>query len=209
MWNVILNCIVLLILQRSYQAQGMQDIPALIEKKGFKKRNGRLRLNQQWNHSTFPAGPKFPWYISARWHMMFWSDLWVPTWLCLWWQSKNWSFDSQSHDLFVFALQRSLDDAGNFLIPVVESFPEIAEDYLTAIPNPMDFRTIEEERLNSYQSISELQEDLILVFSNCMEYNMPDSDLYCLSQSMLELLEETFLGICNDLGVRILHHRSK
>ena len=42
----------------------------------------------------------------------------------------------------------------------------------------MDFRTIEEERLWHYQSITELQLDLILVFSNCMTFNDTDSPLY-------------------------------
>ena len=41
----------------------------------------------------------------------------------------------------------------------------------------MDFRTIEEERLWHYRSISELQIDLVLVFSNCMDYNDDDSPL--------------------------------
>lgn len=102
-----------------------------------------------------------------------------------------------------------MDEAGNFLVPVVESFPDIADDYLDAIAVPMDFRTIVEERLNVYQSIAELQDDLILVFSNCMEFNVPESDLYVIAQSTLESLEEIFLSTCDDLGVRPLHHRSR
>lgn len=102
-----------------------------------------------------------------------------------------------------------MDEGGNFYIPVAEAFPEIAEDYLAIISNPMDFRTIEEERLNVYQSISDFQEDLILVFSNCMEFNVPGSDLHAIAQSLLETIEETFLSVCDDLNVRPLHHRSR
>jgi hypothetical protein len=35
----------------------------------------------------------------------------------------------------------------------------------------MDFRTIEEERLQVYRNIAELQQDLILIFDNCIEFN--------------------------------------
>lgn len=110
---------------------------------------------------------------------------------------------------FCSSSQRNLDEAGNFLLPVVESFPDIADDYLAAIIVPMDFRTIVEERLNVYQSIADLQDDLILVFRNCMEFNVPESDLYAIAQSTLESLEEIFLSTCDDLGVRSLHHRSR
>jgi Bromodomain len=58
---------------------------------------------------------------------------------------------------------------------VIESFPEQADAYLASISNPMDFRTIKEDRLHVYKSILELQEDLIIVFSNAMDYNEPGS----------------------------------
>jgi len=111
--------------------------------------------------------------------------------------------------LFVCTLQKSMDEGGNFYVPVAEAFPNIGEAYLAMISNPMDFRTIEEERLNVYQSIRELQEDLILVFSNCMEFNVPRSDLHAIARSLLESIEDTFLGACDELDVRPLHHRSR
>jgi hypothetical protein len=58
-------------------------------------------------------------------------------------------------------------------------YPELNEVYLEQIVQPMDYRTIEEERLWYYQSITELQADLFLVFNNCMEFNDPESPLYC------------------------------
>lgn len=74
--------------------------------------------------------------------------------------------------------QRLLDEAEAFLIPVLDNFPELNDVYVERIAQPMDYRTIEEERLWYYQSISELQADLLLVYYNCMEFNEPDSPLY-------------------------------
>lgn len=86
---------------------------------------------------------------------------------------------------FSCTLQSTMDEGGNFAIPVIEAFPEITDDYLARVQNPLDFRTIQEERLQLYHSIHELQDDLILVFSNCMNYNVPDSDLYLVAQYVL------------------------
>ena len=66
--------------------------------------------------------------------------------------------------------QRDLDDGDTFAAPVVETFPDLADAY-KAIENPMDFRTIEEERLQYYRSITDLQQDLLLVFHNCLEFS--------------------------------------
>jgi Bromodomain len=71
-----------------------------------------------------------------------------------------------------------LDRENIFSIPVVEAYSDLEESYLAQISHPMDFRTIEEERLKVYKSITELQEDLVLVFRNCMEYNKPGSELF-------------------------------
>lgn len=70
----------------------------------------------------------------------------------------------------------ALDDDGLFSAPVVELVPDLEEIYATKIETPMDFRTIEEERINYYESIQELQEDLILVFRNCATFNGPSSE---------------------------------
>lgn len=45
----------------------------------------------------------------------------------------------------------------------------------------MDFRTIEEERLQMYRSIRELQQDLVLTFRNCMQFN-PDGEYHELAK---------------------------
>ncbi len=58
-----------------------------------------------------------------------------------------------------------------FAIPVIEKFPEVEKDYVAIVESPMDFRTIEEDRLPYYEHIQELQDDLILVFRNCATFN--------------------------------------
>jgi len=95
-------------------------------------------------------------------------------------------------------VQSTMDEGGNFAIPVIEAFPEITDDYLARVPNPMDFRTIQEERLQLYHSIHELQDDLILVFSNCMNYNVPGSDLYLVAQYVFLVSHATacFARLC-------------
>jgi hypothetical protein len=67
--------------------------------------------------------------------------------------------------------QRELDHLGLFSQPVCEVYPAIANEYLKVVKNPMDFRTIEEDRLPQYHHIAELQEDIILTFRNCCIYN--------------------------------------
>lgn len=67
--------------------------------------------------------------------------------------------------------QRAMDEMGIFQVPVLETYPQIADTYLERVEQPMDFRTIEEERLHYYKSIRELQDDLILTFENCKAYN--------------------------------------
>lgn len=73
--------------------------------------------------------------------------------------------------------QRSMDEDELFAVPVVEALPELKREYLTAIEHPMDFRTIEEERLPNYSSVRELQDDLMLVFNNCIRFNTEDSPI--------------------------------
>ena len=67
------------------------------------------------------------------------------------------------------------DPQGVFSVPVWESNPEIADAYLEAIKEPIDLRTIEEERIPQYESIKELQNDLMLMLENCCNYNGIDS----------------------------------
>lgn len=69
------------------------------------------------------------------------------------------------------------DQDGTFNAPVLESYPDIAESYLSLVDHPMDLRTIEEDRMQRYLSIKELQDDLILMFKNCCDFNGADSDM--------------------------------
>lgn len=84
--------------------------------------------------------------------------------------------------LVLTILQRDVDMNEVFATPVAEAFPEIADAYVETIEEPMDFRTIAEERLPAYESIQELQEDLLLTFRNCMMFNDNGSEFWLLSK---------------------------
>ena len=73
--------------------------------------------------------------------------------------------------LLIIRSQRELDELDLFAAPVIEMCPDLEKAYLRKVKNPMDFRTIENERLDDYTSITELQDDLILTFRNCCVYN--------------------------------------
>ena len=72
---------------------------------------------------------------------------------------------------YFMSTQRELDHLDLFSQPVCEVYPAIANEYLNVVKKPMDFRTIEEERMPHYHNIAELQEDIILTFRNCCVYN--------------------------------------
>ena len=71
----------------------------------------------------------------------------------------------------------AVDIDGHFGTPVLESYPELANDYLEVVDDPMDFRTIEEERMPQYKKIKDLQTDLFLVFDNCCQFNGADTEM--------------------------------
>lgn len=87
-----------------------------------------------------------------------------------------------------------------FWIPAVEAYPEIADSYNRIVAFPMDFRTIDLERLDAYESIAELQDDLILVFRNCMDFNEPETDFHNIARYVscifTDLVFLTCLGHC-------------
>ena len=56
---------------------------------------------------------------------------------------------------------------------MLETYPQIEDDYNRVVEDPMDFRTIREEHIPAYESILDLQMDLIQVFKNCIMYNGP------------------------------------
>ena len=67
------------------------------------------------------------------------------------------------------------------------------------ISNPMDFRTIEEDRIHYYSSITELQKDLTLVFGNCIKYNGTLSEFGQFAQQLMDEMEEAFEKAVADL----------
>lgn len=95
------------------------------------------------------------------------------------------------------------DHQGVFTVPVWESNPEIADAYLEAINEPMDLRTIEEERIPQYESIKELQDDLILMFGNCCDYNGIDSFFGQYALNLWNKLNEMFAEVCQKQRVSL------
>ena len=85
----------------------------------------------------------------------------------------------------------------------VEAFPAMKVAYRRVVKNPMDFRTIEEERLPIYESISQLQEDLILVFQNCVDFNGKDTEFGVYAIMLWEQLNHVFQNVCKTKGVRL------
>lgn len=92
-----------------------------------------------------------------------------------------------------------MDEDKLFEVPVFEAFPEIKHQYQQVVSKPMDFRTIEEERIHYYTSITELQDDLILVFSNCILFNGQMSEYGQFAQEMLNMLDDAYQDIVSDL----------
>ena len=63
-------------------------------------------------------------------------------------------------------------------MPVLESFPGIADRYRKKVQNPIDLRTIRNDCIESYQVIGDLQEDLIRMFKNCCTYHPKSSGYF-------------------------------
>jgi len=93
-----------------------------------------------------------------------------------------------------------LDDRESFKDPVTEQFPDIADEYLGSIADPMDIRTIN-ERLESYEKISELQDDLILMLKNCCIYNGEKDDLWFYSVKIWKQLNDIFKKVCKQENI--------
>ena len=96
---------------------------------------------------------------------------------------------------------RELDEWNMFAVPVCEAFPEVADDYKAIVTNPMDLRTIEEERLPTYGLLAELQEDLILTFKNCCVFNGEGSEYYGYAIEIWCSLNDVFKEACEEKGV--------
>jgi len=93
------------------------------------------------------------------------------------------------------------DTEGLFATPVVEAFPEVADSYLSVVSEPIDFRTIEEERLPAYQDMQELQEDLIKVFRNCCVFNGEGTDYYHYAVNIWSGLNNIFKEACEEFDI--------
>ena len=93
------------------------------------------------------------------------------------------------------------DSEGLFTTPVVEAFPEVADSYLSVVSEPIDFRTIEEERLPAYQDMHELQEDLIKVFRNCCVFNGEGTDFYHYAVNIWAGLNNIFKEACEEFNI--------
>lgn len=75
---------------------------------------------------------------------------------------------------------------------MVETFPQLKDHYLNVVKEPMDFRTIRDERLFEYGVIEEFHQDLLKVFHNCILYNGEDDDLGQKARSFLDMLDDIF-----------------
>ncbi|KAG7365261.1 serine/threonine protein kinase containing WD-40 repeat domain [Nitzschia inconspicua] len=95
------------------------------------------------------------------------------------------------------------DDQGVFAVPVVEAYPEMSDAYLSVVDEPMDLRTIEEERMHAYTSISQLQDDLILMYNNCCKFNGPASVLGKYATERWAALNDLFNDVCKSLNVLV------
>lgn len=93
---------------------------------------------------------------------------------------------------------RDLDDDRIFAVPVLESYPDVEDDYLKVVSQPMDFRTIEDDRLPYYNSIRELQRDLTLVFQNCTSFNGRNSTLGKRALSLMDLMNDAYESFAAD-----------
>jgi hypothetical protein len=96
---------------------------------------------------------------------------------------------------------RDMTGAHLFEDPVIETYPQLKEQYLEKVPRPMDFATIERKRLPQYTAVTQLQQDLILTFQNCIRFNGEDSPYAEIANAMLGSLDEAYKNIL--LGKRL------
>eukprot|EP00554_Chaetoceros_debilis_P015653 CAMPEP_0194125116 /NCGR_PEP_ID=MMETSP0150-20130528/59296_1 /TAXON_ID=122233 /ORGANISM="Chaetoceros debilis, Strain MM31A-1" /LENGTH=2581 /DNA_ID=CAMNT_0038818909 /DNA_START=110 /DNA_END=7855 /DNA_ORIENTATION=- len=93
---------------------------------------------------------------------------------------------------------RSFDADGVFHLPVLESFPGIADRYRKKVQNPIDLRTIRNDCIESYQVIGDLQEDLIRMFKNCCTYHPKSSSYFKYSVNKWENLNAIFVDVLKE-----------
>jgi len=98
---------------------------------------------------------------------------------------------------------KELDYRTLFHRPVCEDFPHMANEYFRMIKTPMDFRTIEDERMDSYQHIADLQDDLKLTFQNCCVFNRTEPEYLNYSLDIWKGLNDVFKEACAEENVRL------
>ena len=101
----------------------------------------------------------------------------------------------------VLSRVREKDTERAFAVPVLESFPELSDAYEAAVHNPIDLRTIEEDRLPRFSSIRSLREDLILMFRNSCTFNEVGSHYWLYTKAIWESLPDIFRESCQDANV--------
>mmetsp|Transcript_53502 Transcript_53502/g.64442 ORF Transcript_53502/g.64442 Transcript_53502/m.64442 type:complete len:778 (+) Transcript_53502:223-2556(+) len=95
-----------------------------------------------------------------------------------------------------------LDYKKMFHKPVMISYPDLADQYLKIIKDPMDLKTMR-SNLRKYQSIQEMQEDLILIFDNCFTFNSKMSFEYNYAGGMFKQLRKEFEDSCVEENVAL------
>ncbi|KAL3923359.1 MAG: hypothetical protein SGILL_001701 [Bacillariaceae sp.] len=93
------------------------------------------------------------------------------------------------------------DEQTFFSLPVAEAHPDVADAYATMISEPIDLRTMAEERMHAYTSIKMLQDDLILMYRNCCTFNEPGSVYWEYARKRWEELNDLFKDVCNEVEV--------
>ena len=96
---------------------------------------------------------------------------------------------------------REIDQRELFAFPVLEQVPELRDSYLEVVKTPMDFKTIEEERVHSYTAISDLEDDLELIWDNCIRFNGPASVYGQIAQQMKDMADDIVYDVV--LGKRM------
>ena len=94
--------------------------------------------------------------------------------------------------LLVLKLLNLLESDNIFKIQMIEQILQLKTKYLSDIDKPIDFLSIEDHRLSSYNDISELQDDLILVFKNCCMYTQVGSYYWEYSKNIWKSLPTIF-----------------
>lgn len=94
----------------------------------------------------------------------------------------------------------SLESAADFRTPVIRAYPEIATEYLSIVPCPMDLSTLlvslEDESVGL--SLCSVKDNLRLIFSNAIKFNEGSTLMEAVCQHLEEYtccLWEEFMGV--------------